>query len=223
MIAYLDLHSGAVTAIATVALMVLTGVYVYLTWRLVLGMYKAREPFVAIDFEFPDHMLRFVVSNSGQTAARNIRFRIVKDLPWLSIFGKHGVAAIPVISNGISNLSPGKSLKFHAGVLHSIPKKETILSIEVTFENEFGNTFSRKEVIDFTQFDEVLFESFDRADKGVESAIESLTRLLDSKLSKDGFKMLSMKECPVCAESIPIKARKCSRCGEMIENKKVVD
>lgn len=103
MISYLDQHNGAVTAIATVALTVITAIYAFLTRRMVLEMQKAREPFITIDMELPDPMLRVIVANLGQSPARNIRFSIEKDLAWLSVGdGSSGIGAIPAIKNGCS-------------------------------------------------------------------------------------------------------------------------
>src|SRR3989339_1026489 len=220
MIAYFDLHVGAITAITTILLTILTGIYVLLTHLLVKGMQKSREPFVAIDMELPDLRLRFIVSNMGQSPARNIRFVIAHDLTWLDIGGKkYGIGSIPAIKNGISTLAPGKSLKFHGGVLHNIPKTETVLSLEIYFEDEAGNSFSRKEIVDVAQFSDVLFESFKGESQGIEEAIKSLDHTLGAKLNKEPFLILTTKECPMCAERIPQKAKKCSHCGEMLETK----
>jgi formylmethanofuran dehydrogenase subunit E len=91
-----------------------------------------------------------------------------------------------------------------------------MLSLEVVFEDETGKSFTRKEVIDMTQFNDVLFETFAESGKGIEEAIKSLDHTLGTKLDKDPFRLLSTKACPVCAERIPMQAKKCSRCGEML-------
>jgi len=218
MMVFFDSHSGAIVAVSTIILMVITGFYAYFTWLLVQGMHKARAPFVVINFEFPDGQLRFVISNLGQMPARNVRFVVVQDLPCVSVSKKQGVKLMPVIINGISNLSPGKSLKYYAGTIHSIPKGSNVLDMEITYEDEMGKAYHRKETIDFAQYYDVMFESFEKSNTGIVNAIESLSRCIESKLTKNPFLHLTAKECPICAESIPIRARKCSHCGEKIEN-----
>jgi len=219
MIAYLDQHFGAVTAITTLVSTAFTAIYVILTSRMLREVRKAKEPFVTIDMELPDSMLRLIVVNLGQSPARNIRFAIEHDIQWLSIYNSNGIASIPAIRNGISALAPGRSLRFNAGVVHGIPKdKETVLSVKIMFEDEGGKYYSRKETIDISQFNDVLLESFEDSNKGVEEAIKSLGHSLTSKQT-DGFQFITSKECPMCAERIPSKAKKCSHCGEIFDAK----
>lgn len=218
MIVFLDSHSGAIVAVSTIILMVITGFYAYFTWLLVQGMHKARAPFVVINFEFPDGQLRFVVSNLGQMPARNVRFVVAQDLPWVSVFKGQGIRSMPVINSGISNLSPGKSLKYYAGSIHSVPKGSNVLDMEITYEDEMGKAYYRKEIMDFAQYYDVMFESFEKSNTGVVKAIESLSRCIESKLTKNPFHHLTTKECPMCAESVPMKAKKCLHCGEKIED-----
>lgn len=219
---YLDNHSGAVSVLVNIVLTAVTAMYVILTRKMLKEMQKAREPFVVIDVELPDPTLRLIVSNLGQSPARDIHFSVVKDLPFRSLGNKDsGIKEMPVMKTGISSLAPGRRLKFVVGELPDIQKTEDkIIAIEVRFKNEAGKEFIRKEVIDISALHDVLFESFQDSSHKVEAAIKSLK--LENSRTINPFSVLmrpKTKECPMCAESIPDKAKKCSKCGELLEAK----
>lgn len=219
---YLDNHSGAVSVLVNIILTAVTAMYVILTRKMLKEMQKAKEPFVAIDVELPDPTLRLIVSNLGQSPAREICFSVLKDLPSLSVKNKNsGIKELPVMKTGISSLAPGRSLKFIAGEFPDIRKTEDkIITIEVRFKNESGKEFVRNEVIDFSALQDVLFESFQDPSHKVEAAIKNLK--LESSRISNPFSVLmrpQTKECPMCAEQIPAKAKKCSKCGELLETK----
>lgn len=219
---YLDNHSGSASVVVNVVLTAVTATYVVLTRKMLKEMQKAREPFVVVDVELPDPMLRLIISNLGQSPARDIHFSVLKDLPSLSLENKDsGIKEMPVMKTGISSLAPGRSLKFIVGGLPNIPKNEDkTIAIEVSFKNESGSEFVRKEVIDISALHDVLFESFQDPSHKVEAAIKNLK--LENSRTMNPFSVLmrpKTKECPMCAESIPDKARKCSKCGESLEAK----
>ncbi|MHB0997372.1 MAG: hypothetical protein ACYC2I_13475 [Elusimicrobiales bacterium] len=185
-------------------------------------MQKAREPFVVVDVELPDPMLRLIISNLGQSPARDIHFSVLKDIPSLSLENKDsGIKEMPVMKTGISSLAPGRSLKFIVGGFPNTRKTEDkTIAIEVRYKNESGSEFVRKEIIDISSLHDVLFESFQDPSHKVEAAIKNLK--LENSRTSDTFSFLmrpKTKECPMCAESIPDKAKKCSKCGELLEVK----
>lgn len=219
---YLDNHSGAVSVIVNIVLTVVTATYVVLTRKMLKEMQKAREPFVVVAVELPDPMLRLIISNPGQSPARDIHFSVLKDFPSLSLENKDfGIKEMPVMKTGISSLAPGRSLKFIMGGFPNIRKTDdNIIAIEVRFKNESGKEFVRKEVIDVSALHDVLFESFQDPSHKVEAAIKNLKSENSRTVSPFSILMRpKTKECPMCAESIPDKAKKCSKCGELLEGK----
>lgn len=219
---YLDNHSGAVSVIVNIVLTAVTAMYVILTRKMLKEMQRAKEPFVVIDVELPDPTLRLIVSNLGQSPARDIHFSVLKDIPSLSSENSgSGIKELPVMKTGISSLAPGRSLKFIVGGFPDIRKTEDkIITIEVRFKNESGKEFVRKEIIDISALHDVLFESFQDPSHKVEAAIKNLK--LESSRISNPFSVLmrpQTKECPMCAEQIPAKAKKCSKCGELLETK----
>ncbi len=83
-VGYLDAHSGAVTAFATIGLLLVTVGYVVLTWRLVSESRIVRiagtEPEL-IAYLLPSkqyvNIINFVIANAGGAPAKNVNFRII--------------------------------------------------------------------------------------------------------------------------------------------------
>ena len=105
---WLNSNDGAVIGIATVVLVVITGYYVYLTWR----MLKANNtPDIAISLcpheaYLPCVMLR--IENIGTGAARKILFRT--DLSF-SADGETALEEVGFLKNGIDYLGPGQKIE----------------------------------------------------------------------------------------------------------------
>lgn len=212
-------NANAINAAATIILAVLTSIYVYLTRRMVKEMAKSREPSVNVDFELPDSMLLLVVSNLGQSVARDVRFRVKKDVQWLSPAPKqNGLSEMSVLRKGISYLPPGRTLKYHAGVVHDLREKEedNLFSLELTYESDFG-TIQREIIIDMRQFSGVLFASFQSPLRKISESLEKIENAIRSR-RESPLGLITKKQCPMCSENIPSAARKCSRCGEMLSD-----
>lgn len=213
-------NSSAITALATLVLVFLTGLYVYLTRRMVLEMAKSHEADVTVDLELPDAMLCFVVANHGQSPARNIRFNVRKDLGWLSPNpGKKGIASLNVIRDGISYLPPRRTLRYEVGTVHSIKKDEPerVFSLEISYESN-GQSATREVTIDFSQFGSVLFESYRSPMHGISKSLDDIRSEIQRLGKQSPLTLMTKMACPMCAEQIPVAAKKCSRCGELISS-----
>lgn len=181
------------------------------------SMREIREPSVNVDFELPESMIRFTIGNSGQSSAKNITFQVIEDLPWLTFSEQTGISSIPIIKSGISYLTPGRTLKFIAGYIHGeIPAENNVLKILIRYENDMGRQFSKEIVIDMSQYRSLLFESFKDSNLSVAEAIRETERNRNSEDYADNFFKRPKKECPVCAEFIPVRAKKCAHCGAEI-------
>jgi hypothetical protein len=213
-----------ISAFTTIVLAFLTWRYVKLTKHMADAMRISREPSVYIDFEIPGHEIRFSVGNSGQTPAKNLKFEVVQDLPWLGFGGdSQGVSSIPIIKSGISYLTPGRVLKFSAGFFahKEIEREEHVFKMNIKYENEAGKLFTRSVIIDMIQYADVLFESFKDSTLAVAEAIkdtEASRRTHGNIRSLFLHDRFGKKECPICAELIPEKAKKCSHCGELLKD-----
>jgi hypothetical protein len=213
-----DLISTITVAVATVILALLTSRYVRLTAKMADAMRSAQEPSVVVTLEFPDHALNLKVENIGQSSAFDIVFSVLKDMDWLRRGDRIGLRSLPVVQTGISYLAPRQSLRFLVAIIPRAEdlKESHILELSVGYRNESGSQFRRSILLDFEQLKSVRFDSFkDPVEKLTEAIlrIESDRRLREYVPGSEMF----VKACPVCAETIPKKARKCPRCLEFIE------
>jgi len=141
---------------------VLTAVYAILTWRLVSETRRMREaqttPNVLVTVEPEEHKtLYLVVRNVGLAPAYNITFKIN---PFFEPVKGYPLSEVGFIKNRISILSPGQSIK--TLLLISLSKDfeekiDTILYIEIQYENINRKKSKRKYQIDLSQFKGMLY------------------------------------------------------------------
>ena len=221
LVAWTSLVSTVAVAAATIVLARYTYKYVRLAKLLLEDSRESKEPIVYIDFEIPESVMRFTIGNSGRSAAVDIRITIEKDIPWLRFFNdQSGVGAIPVVKTGVSYLAPGRTLKYGAGVFRPAQDltENKVLELLLQYKNETGRSFERRIVVDMSQYESVLFESFRDPSHEVAEAIKraEYSRSSRDRFSAFGIMRAATKNCPMCAEKIPKAARKCSRCGEAL-------
>jgi hypothetical protein len=221
---YVPLASSLVAALATVVLAWLTARYVRVTAELLEESRRSRLPSVSLDFELPDHALRFVVANDGGSAARNIRFDVLKDVAWIRrMKASSGLAHLPPFTTGISYLAPARRLKYHFGYPNwkDVSSTDMMATIRVAYEDTVGNQHTDTVNYDFTQMREVLFESFQDPTRAVAQAIRDAESQRHSSqrfarmFSQGPFPGLR-KACPMCGEMIAALAKKCPHCREML-------
>ncbi|MCX5800889.1 MAG: hypothetical protein NTX17_05820 [Candidatus Eisenbacteria bacterium] len=219
---YVPLINTVAVTIATIILVCLTAKYVRLTKLMLESMREARDPAINVDFELPGNDLRLVITNSGLSPAKNVRFAVTKDLSWIRRrTGRGGISDLPVIKYGIPHFSAGRKLKYYLGFPQWKVEKsgEQCLSLRVTFENESGKQMTQYIDIDMTQFEDVLFESFQDPELEVAKAIRESGRAEDFRqMSPLRIGLPSPKRaCPTCGEFVSLKAKKCPHCMEWIE------
>lgn len=112
MITWLNANSGAVNSFLTCALIVVTAVYVYFTWRLVRESVAVREnatkPVVFISLSMNENNLyciNLVIQNVGGGPAQDIR--IIST----SSFWADRLKSIGFYNRGISHLAPNQKLQ----------------------------------------------------------------------------------------------------------------
>ncbi|MYA98343.1 hypothetical protein F4X90_01505 [Candidatus Poribacteria bacterium] len=129
---WLNTNSGVIIGIATVVLVGITGIYVYLTWRLL----KANNtPEIAISLrphEAHIHCVMLCIENIGRGAARDIQFQT--DLSFKPD-GERALEEVGFLKNGIDYLGPKEKIEhFLVSVIGKLDKlKETPLEIGVTY------------------------------------------------------------------------------------------
>lgn len=178
------------STISVLSMIVSTGtavVVAYLTWRnvrlthdMVESMKSARDPFVDIQLDIPEGRLRLAFVNQGATAARNIRFVIEQDCDLLEVHGakQGGVASMTPFKNGITYMPAGQRLLYEVG---DCPRNieahpNPFLAIQILFEDEAGQAFTRRVQYDLRHIENLLFESFQDPNKSIAKAIRDTHR-----------------------------------------------
>ena len=115
MIDWLNYNSGAVTAISTSLVVLVTSVYVYLTYRLLLESKATREmamrPVVIVTAEIHEMYMNIIhlrVKNIGDGAARTIRLRTNRKF---MIGNDKSLDDLGLFKRGIPLLGPGQKIE----------------------------------------------------------------------------------------------------------------
>ncbi|MCY3743840.1 MAG: hypothetical protein OXH00_22735 [Candidatus Poribacteria bacterium] len=149
-IEWLNANSGVIIGVATVVLVGITGIYVYLTWRLL----KANNtPEIAISLRCHEAYVSLVmicVENIGTGAARNLRFGTKpSSIPCLDIpFEKIGF-----LKGGIAYFEPGRKIEqFLVNVMDKYDElKQIPLEITVKYKDVVDREHERTFHLDFSE------------------------------------------------------------------------
>ncbi len=149
-IEWLNANSGVIIAIATVVLVGITGIYVYLTWRLL----KANNtPEIAVSLrphEISVNLVMLCIENIGTGSAHDVQFTTDPAvIPCLDIpFEKIGF-----LKSGIAYFEPGRKIEqFLVSVIGKFEElKETQLKITVTYKDSTNYKRERTFVLDFEE------------------------------------------------------------------------
>ena len=213
------------SAVATIALVFLTGRYVKLTHAMVEEARLAKYPNVFVDLEFDDFEVKFLIGNAGSGPAKDLRFQVDDRVPWRKLQNyPSGLSELSIVKSGLSYLAPGRTLKFNAGYVENDPgffAEGSGISIRLTFETEGGVQLEREFTIDLQSYSGVLFESFRDPQREVARAIRDAERDRSSheRISSQSNRFFK-KNCPTCGELVSRSARKCPHCHEPIPEKK---
>jgi|GEM_PF-1229319 len=214
-------------AIATVCLAIFNLWYIKLSKSMLDEMKSTRDPSVFADIELPEkNYIQLSIGNTGVSSAKNIKFTVDENLPWFS--DTDSIKNLPIVKNGIPYLSSGRILKISVGHVNwkKINKTKGIVKINLEYESEFnGEKYYRENIIDLTQYGGVRFDSFHSTGESVARAIRDAerTRSSEKRLEKGprGLALMenfNKKDCPICGEKIPQKAKKCPQCHEFIDS-----
>ena len=159
--------SFSISTVSTVILAILTGIYVFLTFRILSEMRASKEPAIEIDFEVKVNTLHetFVwVKNAGLSPAKNIHIDVDDNLPLSHLYELKDttLSETNFIKNGIPYLAPGRSKTYAVGNLklnRDIWKAENyIVNFSINFENMKSKKQNVKMSVDVLQcIDPVVF------------------------------------------------------------------
>lgn len=203
-IEWLNTNSGVIIGVATVVLVGITGIYVYLTWRLL----KANNtPEIAISLrphEAHIHCVILCIENIGTGAARDIQFQT--DLSFKPD-GKRALEEVGFLKNGIDYLGPNEKIEhFLVSVIGKLDKlKETPLEIGVTYTNSVKLKYKDERTfrLDFGED-----EGFKRIGKHPLFEIAKTTKDIQVEVVTDNNSQLSLEEFEALADELGKKFMK---------------
>ena len=134
---WLNLNSGAITAIATAVLVFITAVYVYFTYRILRA---TNQPDITVYLRPHEASVNVVVlwiENAGTGVARNVRFTGDLSLGFKSITL---IKDIGFLKNGIDVLGPGQKIEHCLGSILENPEalERAPFEITVTYSRAWG-------------------------------------------------------------------------------------
>jgi len=157
MIEFLNTNSGLIQAISTVILVIITGIYVWLTGKNVKILQKSEEernrPRVILYIQQREDWLNFVnliIGNYGLDVAREVKFSLSEDLKLLREDEK--LSNIRIIKNGVKNLIPQQILRIPLLSLIGRVEELSNKNIKITAQYKDSNlmrNFSETFQIDF--------------------------------------------------------------------------
>ena len=156
MIDWLNSNSGAVNAILAAILVIITGVYAYLTRRQVLESKELREmtirPALVVTAEIHEIHINFInlrIENIGGGAARNIRLRTSREF---MIGNDSSVNELGLFKRGIPLLGPGRSIETFLANVYKLLQQEP-LEVTAEYEDATGRKIEETFLVDFAAFE----------------------------------------------------------------------
>lgn len=211
-----DQHAVAVQAVATALLAVFTGVYVYLTNRLLSAARRSQRPYVYLNVAARGgDYLEFGLANHGDRAAEAVRIDVQSDI--MDAQGR-ALADEPPFSSGITYLPPGATYQWSFIAPNNFfdprPGRNVL---DATIHYQFGNVqYSERVYFDFASLNGVLLRSFADSQAEVAVHLARIAReLSDARWDKRLHQMrvpglLSL--CPLCREPLAPQATRCPHC-----------
>lgn len=206
---FLNADAGAIQGIATIVLVLLTGGYVFFTYRLV----SAARPYVHLDVSSESGgVLELAVANYGDRAGERISFDVKQD-----IRDRQGQALSesPPFARGISYLPPGRSYRWlfiAPASLFSAESPGHVFEATITYQHG-RRKFKEKVNLDFSSLNGILLRSF----RDPMAEVASHLRSISGSVSKPSRAFLvATTHCPFCYKTVSSAAKKCPHCLEWI-------
>jgi hypothetical protein len=210
--------SSWLVALATVALVIITGIYARLTNKILQDQRDRVLPSVGLDIELIDQssVVLLVLTNHGPTPALDLNFTITSNLTWE--FGP--LAREPetysLTRRGLKYLAAKRTLKYFLGLTRRrhIEEGKSNITVICEYKNLQGRSLSSELEIDLVELDGTylpeLRSPLDRIAKALNDLenTEKQRLIRESSLTDDIFK----KNCAFCKERIQLNATKCRYC-----------
>ncbi len=152
MIHILNNNSGSVLVILTLVLAVITGIYAFLTWRMVKETKRMREiqsePNISIYFKSKEEyigLIDLIIKNIGQGPAFNIKFTVNPDFKYTD---QKNISELNLFKNGVHHLAPGQQIVIFLNSLVVMIDKKLCMNFDVTVNyvnsarKKFQNTYN---------------------------------------------------------------------------------
>jgi len=189
---FLNTNSGAIQALATVILVLVTFYYAWQVRHTVKIMRNSEEqrnrPRIVIFIEQRENWLNLVdlvISNYGNDLAREVKFSISEDISLIDKDKK--LSQLGIIKNGIKDLPPQRTLKMPLVILtdrleelRKIDLKITVSYTDSIKSKNFSETFS----VDFNslieqQIGELPIYKLSRSIENIEKTLQKIERKLE--------------------------------------------
>ena len=157
MFQFLNNNNGSIIAILTFILAIITGIYAYLTWRMVKETKRMREiqsePNISIFYRSKEEyisLIDIVIKNIGQGPAHNLKFEVNPDFKYSD---EKNISELNLFKRGLKNLPPNQELVFFLNSLVAMLDKKLCLSFDmiVKYEDASGKKFKSIYNIDLSE------------------------------------------------------------------------
>lgn len=155
---FLNNNSGAINTISTVGLIIVTLIYVILTWNIsketkIMRMAQT-EPNISAFIQSEEGCINFIdliIKNIGFGPAYKVKFEINPDYEDRILGGK--LSEIGFIKNGLPYFAPNQEFKiFLTNIAESCEEKmKKTFEIKIIYESIIHKTYSDTYLIDFSQ------------------------------------------------------------------------
>jgi len=210
LLGFIDEHNGAVTAIATIILAVLTFTYVLLTKRMLSHMQKSQLPNLVAGFDFggSGRELLLRITNMGSMIAKDICIEVIKEsITWT---GKNdGLSQLAPVRHGVSYLPPNQQLSFRIGFMDWKESGENSeIELIIRYESESGEKLHSSLYFNLDQYRGMMLN------KDPESKIVRALERIEQQLKPDTMRsfIFSKRYCKFCGEEIKSNVHVCPHC-----------
>lgn len=154
---FLNNNSGSIIAVLTFVLAIITGIYAYLTWKMVNETKRMREiqsePNISVYFKSKDEYIGFIdliIRNIGRGPAFNIKLSVSPDFQYSD---RMNISELNLFKNGIHHLAPDQQISFFLNSLPAMIEKKLCMrfDISVKYEDTVGNGFQNSYNIDLNE------------------------------------------------------------------------
>jgi hypothetical protein len=155
---FLNQNNGAITAISTLVLAVVTFIYVILTWNISSETKKMREaqtePHVSATIQSDERSINWinlVIKNTGLGPAYKVKFEVNPDFEDRLLMSK--LSEIGFIKDGLPYFAPNQEFRF---ILTDMAenyqeKLKTVFKIKIVYETSIHKPYDDTYLIDFSQ------------------------------------------------------------------------